>query len=49
MSSSSNKDMAVDLAKFAGTIKSRGMGFQHIVRIVITVSVFLAVIMISIK
>ncbi len=38
-----------DLARFAGTIKTRGLGFFHVVKFVIGISVVFAIIMLLAK
>ena len=38
-----------DLARFAGTIKTRGLGFFHVVKFVIGISVVFAILMLLAK
>jgi hypothetical protein len=43
------KEAAYDLTRFAGSIKTRGLGFFHIVKFLIAISILLAIFMLTVK
>ena len=44
-----NKGVVSDLSGYAGTVKESGNGFIQLTKIVITISVLLAILMLTIK